>query len=385
MKKMQPPNHPHSGGLERTRARSSLLAHWFPAPQMLYPRSAGVDISDASVKWLVLGNPADREKIVSFGEEMLPEGAVVGGVVQDISALAAALGDIRKKLGVSYAHAALPEEAAYVFGMHVPESSDRKNVLSTIEFELEGRVPIPPAAAIYDYDVITKQDDEAGDEIGVSVFPRELAESYTAAFQRAGIHLLSLEVEARSIARAVSGDSEHDEDSATLIVDFGRTRTGFSVVKHGVPIFTSTVAVGGVTMTNALVKKLSMSSEDAEKFKNEEGLISVSSDNAKTASAEVLLGTASALADEVVRHFHYWDTRRNERGERVTPVSRVLLVGGSANLRGLSDYIATRVQAPAVQPNVWGRVCSFDEYIPPIDWKTSMQYATAIGLALRGV
>ena len=380
---MQTPN-PHSGGVKRVRSRPSLLAHWFPAPHALYPHSAGVDISDASVKWLVLGGATEREKILSFGEELLPGGAVVDGVVQDVPVLAAVLREIKKKLGVSHAHAALPEEAAYVFGMHVPESSDRKNVLSMIEFELEGRVPIPPAAAVFDYDVITKRGGDAADEIGVSVFPRELAESYTAAFHEAGIRLLSLEVEARSIARAVTVASE-EEDSTTLIVDFGRTRTGFSVVKRGIPIFTSTVGVGGLNMTNALVKKLSLSVEAAEKFKNEEGLLMISGDGVKSPGAEILLGTASALADEVARLFHFWDTRRNEQGERLTPVARVLLVGGSANLKGLSDYIATRVQAPALHPNIWGRVCSFNEYIPPIDRPTSMQYATAVGLALRGV
>ena len=34
---------------------------------------------------------------------------------------------------------------------------------------------------------------------------------------------------------------------------------------------------------------------------------------------------------------------------------------------------------------VGGHVASFDEYIPPIDRKHSLQYATAIGLALRGL
>jgi Tfp pilus assembly PilM family ATPase len=60
-------------------------------------------------------------------------------------------------------------------------------------------------------------------------------------------------------------------------------------------------------------------------------------------------------------------------------------VGGSANLKGLADYIAGRAQAPCERGNVWRNVASFDEYIPPIDKRRSLQYATAIGLALRGL
>lgn len=360
-----------------------LLNHWFPIPQILYPRSVGVDISDSSIKWLQLGTPkAKKEPIVSWGEVPLAEGIVVNGVVQDVSKLAAALQDVKKKLkGVLSVHAALPEEAAYVFGMHVPGNSTRQSILSTIEFELPARVPIPPAEAVYDFDSILKHEDGSGEEIGVVVFPRELAEGYASAFSAAGMDLLSLEVEARSIARAVSSGSA--DEPVTLLVDFGRARTGFAVLKRGVPIFTSTVGVGGAVMTNTLVEKMSLSPEDAESFKNEKGLVMAAGE--KSPAAEALLGGVSALADEIVRHYHYWDTRRNDHGERVTPVESVLLVGGSANLKGLADYIAARVQAPVTKPNVWRHVCSFDDYIPPIDRRTSLQYATAVGLALRGI
>ena len=370
-------------GLSRRASLTpNFMTRWFPAPRVLYPSSAGVDISDASIKWLALDSSGKKEHIVSWGDEPLTPGIVVDGIVQDASALAGALGEVKKKLGgILYAHAALPEETAYIFGMHVPEKSHRESVLNMIEFELEDRVPIPPAGAVYDFDVIMKHDDGAGEEIGVVVFPRELAEGYAIAFRTAGISLLSLEVEARSIARAVS--SRSGDEPITLLVDFGLIRTGFAVLKRGIPIFTSTVAVSGAIMTQALMEKMSLSPSLAEEFKNEEGLSAAK--GVKSPGVEVLLSTASALADEVARHYHYWDTRRNERGERVTPVERVLLVGGGANLKGLPEFLAAKVQAPVVRPNVWRNVCSFDDYVPPIDRRTSLQYATAIGLALRGV
>ncbi len=136
-------------------------------------------------------------------------------------------------------------------------------------------------------------------------------------------------------------------------------------------------------MTHAIMDKLSLSEEDARKFNNDEGLSSES--GLKSPGLEALSGAAGALADEVARHYHYWDTRRNERGERMTPVSRVFLVGGAANLRGLCDYISARVQAETLRPDVWLNVSSSDDYIPPINRRASLQYATAVGLALRGL
>ena len=359
---------------------SRSLARWFPTPAMLYPPAAGIDISDGSIKWLLLQPYKSRYRIASYGEMIIEPGIVVNGTVQNVDGLAHALREVKKRLGgVACAHAALPEEAAYVFEMHVPDGTAHDQVISMIEFGFEGRVPIAPGAAVYDFDVIQRHDESEGADIGVAVFSRELAEAYVAAFDAAGMQLLSLEVEARSIARAISSGGA--DEPVTLLVDFGRARTGFAVLKLGIPIFTSTVEVGGDVITKTIAEQLSLSPEETQKFKNEQGLFPDA--GAKPEGMEALVGTASALADEVARHYHYWDTRRNEKGERMTPVGRVVLVGGSANLKGLPDYLAGRVQAPTSVADIWRNVCNFDEYVPPVNSRDSLQYATAAGLALR--
>lgn len=359
----------------------SVVDTFFPVPHLLAPPSMGVDISDSSIKWLVLEQAPHGFRVARFGDTKLPAGIVVGGAVRDTAALGVALAPlVEASGGVRYAHAALPEEAAYVFSMHAPHGSTRDQILKMIEFEFEGRVPIKPSAAVYDYDIIDEHD-AAGIELAVTVFPKDLAESYAAAFSASNIELLSLEIEARSIARAVS--TGKPDEPITLLVDFGGTRTGFAVLKRGIPIFTSTVEVGGNAMLRGLADKLGISYEEAQELNNEEGLTPKTL-KAKQA-AEVLTMTAAVLADEVTRHYRFWDTRRDERGDRMTPVERVLLVGGNANLKGLGSYIAGRVQAPTERGNVWLRVGTFDEYVPPIDWRASLQFATAIGLALRGV
>ena len=359
---------------------SNSLARAFPTPSLLLPQAAGFDISDSSIKWIVLSNGEHRE-VQSYGELPLEAGIVVSGSVQDVAGLSRALAQVKKELGsVSCAHAALPEELAYVFSMHVPYATPRTQALRMIEFGFDDRVPIPPSAAVYDYNILS-YDGVTSDEVGVVVFPKDAAEAYVDAFDSAGITLLSLEVEARSIARAVSRGAS--SEPITLLVDFGRARTGFSVLKYGLPIFSSTVTVGGEAMTAALMQELSLTAEQAEEYKNEVGLIQDKKE--KSPGFDIILKTASALSDEIARHYRYWDTRRNDHGERVTPVGRVLLVGGSSNLRGLPDFIASKVQATVERGDVWKNVVSYDAYIPPIVSRQSLQFATAIGLALRGL
>ncbi len=358
---------------------SRTISRWFPTPSLIFPPAAGIDISDSSIKWLVLKEEGSGYRVDAYGEELLASGIVVNGNIKNVEALGEILKGVKKQLhGIECAHTALPEEAAYVFQMHVPEGTSRDDILHMIEFEFEGRVPIAPSAAVFDFDRI-EQHDDLGQEISVVVFPRELANAYVAAFSVAGIKLLSLEVEARSIARAVS--SRKEDEPMALLVDFGRARTGFAVLKRGIPIFTSTVEVGGEAMTRTLSEKLSISPADAIVFKNEHGLRS--SDTAASPEVEAITKVAAALGDEIERHYHYWDTRRNEKGEQVAHVGRIILVGGSSNLKGITDYIAGRVHAETIYGDVWQNVCNFREYIPPIDRRASLQYATAIGLALR--
>lgn len=363
----------------RAQNISHALARAFPTPKLLMPSAAGIDISDASVKWLSLEPHASAFRVQAYGELPLAPGIVEGGIIRDVAALGEVLKSVKHEMhGISCAHAALPEELAYVFGMQVPLETARSQVLRMIEFGFEDRVPIPPNAAVYDFNRISPG---ASEEISVVVFPKDLAEDYVKAFDIGGITLLSLEIEARSIARAVSSSSF--SEPITMLVDFGRERTGFAVLKNGFPIFTSTVQVGGEYMTRALVEKAGMTAQQAEEFKNEIGLTMIP--GKPSMGLEVVSGTAAALADEVTKHYHYWDTRRNEHGDRMTPVSRVLLVGGSSNLKGLDEYIAGRIQAETAVGNVWQHVANYDEYIPPIDKRHSLQYATAIGLALRGL
>ncbi len=357
---------------------SRTLARWFPVPRLLAPCDVGIDVSDTSIKWLEILQGREGHYVGSYGNQRLSAGVVLTGVVRDPQALGMALRDLRKSTRIDCAHAALPEEGAYVFNMHVPSQSSHEHIINMIEFELVNRVPIPPAQAVYDFDFVEKNT-EHGDEIAVTVFPRDLAEGYVQAFSIGGIRLMSLEIEARSIARAISG---REREPVTLLVDCGRARTGVAILKRGVPIFTSTVDIGGDHVTSVAKEVLGLTSdEEVEIFKNEFGLVSGETKYEKATIA--VEKVAASLAEQIARHYRFWDTRRGESGAHATSVERVYLLGGSANLRGLPEYIAGKVHALTERPNVWRNVCVFDEYIPPIPYRASFQYATAIGLALR--
>ena len=66
---------------------------------------------------------------------------------------------------------------------------------------------------------------------------------------------MAFEVEPESIARSVvpAGDR-----GTYMVMDFGRTRTGIFIVSGGAVSFTSTVSVGGYSLTRAIAKELGL-------------------------------------------------------------------------------------------------------------------------------
>src|ERR1044072_937502 len=98
-------------GLSGTAHRERFsIERWFPTPKLLLPSSIGVDISDSSIKWMALSGHV----VHTYGSRSLPEGIVQGGLVKDPEALGTHLKEIKRETGIPAAHAALPEEAAYV-------------------------------------------------------------------------------------------------------------------------------------------------------------------------------------------------------------------------------------------------------------------------------
>lgn len=356
--------------MQTTHARSFL----FPPPAFLTMPAVGIDISDRSVRFAELLGSKGHYKIGRFGEVSIPEGVIEGGQIKNSEKLREVLFGLAKKYSISFVRAALPEERLYFFRTRVDKGT-MEEMRTTLELSLEEHVPIPAFDAIFDFDVV--EEFETENEVAVTASSRELVEAYAKIFADAGMTLLSLELEAQAIMRSVvSGEDE----LATLIVDFGETRTGLSICHKGQVRFTSTVSVGGRTLTEVLAKNFKISMEEAEKMKREYGLQRNSPHQDLFA---LLLNNIAVLRDEINKHFIYWHTHKDEAGNDRPPIGQILLVGGNSNLSGLSDYLSTSLRTKTVIGDVWVNAPFPQGSVPPLPKKDSLSYATAIGLALK--
>ena len=67
-------------------------------------------------------------------------------------------------------------------------------------------------------------------------------------------------------------------------------------------------------------------------------------------------------------------------------MTKILLCGGGANLKGLSELLALELKIPVEIANPWVNILSEDQKeTSELPFEKSLGYAVALGLALRGI
>lgn len=356
----------------------SFFKRFFPAPEFLTMPAVGVDISDSSIHFIKLLDKQEGKIPIKFGSCHISDGIISKGEIQDVKALSEALKKLKKEQDIDFVRASLSEEKAYLFQTQIPDNMEDKDIRNILEFKLEEYVPMSPSEAIFDYEALPERKDHLNHiDVEVAVYPKQTIEKYTSAFHEAGLIPLSFEIEAQAIARAVI---RKGDDGTYMIIDFGKTKTGLSIVSGGILNFTSTIEAEKDKLSDAIIKHLSVSEKEVDNIKNEEGLIKTKNNKELFAA---LSGVAESLKDDIDKHYRYWKTRLDEKGNHVSPIEKIILCGGNSNLAGLPEFLSGSLMIPVERANVWTNTFSFDDFIPEIRRSKSFSYATAIGLALR--
>jgi len=350
------------------------LARAFPPPAYLTYPAVGIDISDYAIKYILFSSHEARLPLRAFGKIDLPLDVIEHGEIRDTTTIARHLNTLREEHNIKYAHLSLPEEHAYLFQIDL-EVQPGEDIQQMLEFHFKEHVPLGAEEAVYDYNVLRTRG--ATTTLNVSVYPMAIANQYIQAVEESGIHVLSAEIEGQATMRALL---DNDTKNATLVVDIGRNDSNLSISTNGTVTFTASLEVGGDDLTRAIARGLDVSFQKAEQLKRKHGF----SDTEETELVFRALSTPiEGLAEEIRRHLLYWQMHmKNAKGES-EEIARIILAGGSANMRGLPDYLRATLGTPVEVGTVWKNVTLEEGDVPEIPIALSLEYAAAIGLALR--
>ena len=303
----------------------------FPPPHYLNIPYSGLDISDDAIRAFDMHKTSKGFIVKNYGIEPLAQGVIESGQIKDTDALVQSLKNIKERIKLNVVRASLPEERMYLFKTEVP-TNDENEIRQLIEFKLEENVPLSPSESIFFFDLIPNANTSKQHFASVSVAPQDIVNSYLEAIKKAGMTVIAFDIQPKAIARAIVPKGSLDTE---MIVHIMNKSTGVYIVTGGVLCFTSTIPWGKENVENS-----------------------------------------NDLKKELGRVYEYW----KDRGQ--SSIGRIVLSGSSALKDGLLSQIAPDPHIPVELAQVWRNAFSTDEYIPPIPFEESLDYAVAIGLSL---
>lgn len=341
----------------------------------------GLDLSDLSVKLIKLESDGYEDSVFSYGSVQLPVGAISDGEIKKKDQVVSA---IKKLVEISGPHkiktkkviCSLPETKAFLRIITIPKMEEDE-IGEAVKWEMEANIPLPLEQVYYDWQMVTEALTPEKNKINLLVVAvsKATVDEAIEVVEMAGLEVVGLEIE--SIAQNRSLLSKADYGKTVLIVDIGDRRTSFSITKEGVPCFTSSVPLSGQTLSDVISKGMGISFEEAEKIKFNNG---IGSEFKNDALFKLVQPVLENFSQEIERSIDFYLSGLGYSKN----IDKIIICGGGANTKGIVPYFSKRMERETELGNPWSNV-NFGKKLPIIDKGQSVQYSTAIGLALKAL
>ncbi|PIR96094.1 MAG: hypothetical protein COT92_02935 [Candidatus Doudnabacteria bacterium CG10_big_fil_rev_8_21_14_0_10_42_18] len=337
----------------------------------------GLDISGSSIKMMQLRREKSDLAVRSFFDVPVPKGLIINDEIMDAKTFSYLLQQAleRPQFGHadgSYAVVSLPESKSFVRVIQIPKMSEAE-ADSAVPFEAESFIPMPLDQVYLDWQKIGDTLDKM--LILIIATPKVFVDKYLSILDKAGLKTAALEVEAQSCHRALVDPKTRE---TVLLVDLDAYRSSLIMVDSGNLQFTSTIPIAGDTFTESVAKSLGISGVKAESIKREVGVANTPEHpNLKTSMLPVLNNLSAEIKN--ILKFH---------AERSSgKVSKILLVGGTAKLKNLAEFLAPDLREyeglTVELGNPWINLQQIKD--PPLSPYDSLGFSTVIGLSIRGL
>ena len=343
----------------------------------------GLDIGRTSVK--VVQIKADRRglNVSGYGFGHFDKSAAKDGEIIKPDVVASTIKNMFSKsmigkISTDRVAACLPIAHIYTRILQLPKMA-KKDLDEAVRLEAEQYVPLSSQEIYVEHRVLANHKQETGGKqqpmqtVLMVATPKKIVNSYLDLFSSLKLDVTSIEPNMFANVRSVDFNCNYKEPR--IIIDFGAQSSDMAVLDQ-YPLLVSTVSTGGDQITNAIAKTLGLSLQQAQQLKIRYG-IGKSRWQAKLAAAlEPILSDFANEVQKMMRYYH-------EHSQKNSTITHIFLVGGGANMPGLSDFLSHLTGIEISICNPWDKL-SAKPLQPPVATETTI-YATAIGLALKEV
>ncbi|NCN08022.1 type IV pilus assembly protein PilM [Candidatus Parcubacteria bacterium] len=367
----------------------SLFSNLFSKPES---SALGIDIGSSAIKIVQVKRKNGQAVLETYGELALgPYASLSVGQSAALppDKIAKALTDLmnEKEVNITTKNCgiSIPFASSLMTVMEMPEVST-KQLSVMVPLEARKYIPVPISEVTLDWSLIPKSETrtdtkvkEFGSEedknavilpkvdvLVVAIHNQTIAR-YQEIVTKAGLNASFFEIEIYSTMRSVLDDGLRP----VMIMDMGAASTKLYVIERGIVRASHTVNRGSQDITSTISKSLGISAEQAEIMKRDMG--STGTDANVNDIIKLVLDYIFAEANNTLLSF---EKKYNKT------VSKIILVGGGASLKGLMEMAKDNFKTEAVIADPFNKLAT-PAFLENILRETGPEFAVAIGLALR--
>lgn len=339
----------------------------------------GLDISASSVKMVELAkDKAGKLVLESCAIMPLERGWISDGNIEKFEEVADAVRRLLKKSGTKTKNVAmaLPPSAVITKKISLPGGLSDQELEIQVESEANQYIPFPLDEVSLDFCIVGPSASTEGDiEVLIAAARREKVQDIQGLAEAAGLKTVVVDIEsyASRLAtnRLVTAMPDYSESSIVALFEVGALTTSMQVLCNQEVLYDRDQAFGGAQLTQLIVRQYGFTPDEAESKK-------LSGDLPEDFEAVVLKPFIETLVEEIGRalQFFFTSTTHNK-------VDLVMLAGGSASLKGLTEAVSKHIHLPCVLANAFEGM-EIAQSLRQKQVKTDdPSYLTACGLALR--
>ena len=251
---------------------------------------------------------------------------------------------------------------------------DKQELADTVKWEHNQYVPFEEGTYYFDFAIL--KEDKINNEIKLMLVAgkKEYIDFLTNVFSELSINLLAIEGEVFSLARVI------EDDKNCILIDIGKEASQIIIYQDRVPIIVRNISIGGDYFDQMIAEVCDIDKIEAEYLKKNLGKKNFLENDFNTEEVMLRIDKEThKIITEVIRTIEYYKMQN-----RNVSIDKIFLCGGGAKLIALTKNIMSHIEIPVMllkpEEKIYYDSCFDTNYIKDI----SLQFATTIGLILRG-
>lgn len=345
----------------------------------------GIDIGTSSIKVVQLKKKSGKAVLETYGILALgPYANTEVGTVTNLKTedLSKALIDVMRESNVTINSAviSIPSLSSLIFTISLPGKIVESQLAKIIPIEARKYIPVPISEVTLDWFIIPKEVDSFEEEekdkekkegkidILIIAIHNDILNKYQDILKKTKLQSDSFEMEIFSNIRS----SFNHDLAPVLLLDFGASKTKVSIVEAGIVRIFHVVNRGSQDISRNISQSLGLTFDEAEKKKRAVGL-DASIDPQVEKIIHASIDYIFADIKSVVLNY---EKKYNKN------VSKIVLVGGGALLKGLLEHTKKSFNIETVLSDPFSKT-EAPAFLEPILKVSGPEFSVALGLALR--